>query len=70
MPTIELSAAGHVDALVADLAAARCLARRTGERTCQVTPLEGASHDQALVELRFYVTVWAAGRSGLAARVR
>jgi hypothetical protein len=69
MPTIELSATGHVDALVADLAAARCLARRTSERTCQVAPLERASRDHALVELRFYVAVWAAGRPGLAARV-
>lgn len=59
---VELDSGELLPDLVHALTAAKCLAYRLDETTCEVAPLEGAEPLEALVELRFFVAAWAATR--------
>jgi hypothetical protein len=66
---VGLSSTEAVQSLQEALVEAHCLVRRIDSTSCRVTLVYEHDPDEALLELRFFVAAWAAGRPGLVATV-
>jgi hypothetical protein len=62
---VELSSSELVLGLLRALTAAGCLVQQLDATTCNVTPLDAEDADEAALELRFFVSAWAASRPGV-----